>query len=105
IFDGFDETASLTERSNSLRILRNLNSLVRRNSKVILTCRTHYFRTHEEAEHNIHRSLEARETELFSEQKGRSNYDIVHLQEFRRDQIEQFLLKHYDEDRQKTSET
>lgn len=104
ILDGFDETATLTDTASTLRILRGLNSLVRRNSKVILTCRSHYFRTDEETRAELGRSLN-RETELFVEQKGRNNFEIIHLREFRRDQIELFLEKHYGGDRQKARAT
>jgi len=43
IFDAFDEMASLSERWNTVESLRRLNEGVRPGSKVILTCRTHYF--------------------------------------------------------------
>ncbi|HET6977661.1 MAG TPA: DUF4062 domain-containing protein [Pyrinomonadaceae bacterium] len=105
ILDGFDETATLTDRANTLRILRGLNSLVRRNSKVILTCRSHYFRTDEETQSELNRSLNREETELFAEQKGKDNFEVVQLREFRRDQIELFLERHYDGDREKAKST
>jgi archaellum biogenesis ATPase FlaH len=95
IFDGFDETATLTDRATSLRILRSIHSLVRRNSKVILTCRTHFFRSDQETHRELQKSLPSVETELFAEQKGRHNFEVITLQEFRRDQIELFLEKHY----------
>jgi hypothetical protein len=57
IFDGFDETATQSDPAQSLRILRELNSLVRRNSKILLSCRTHYFRTEQEAQLQLGRGL------------------------------------------------
>ncbi|MFY9618571.1 MAG: DUF4062 domain-containing protein [Pyrinomonadaceae bacterium] len=105
ILDGFDETATLTDRASTLRILRGLNSLVRRNSKVILTCRSHYFRTDEETQSELNRSLTREETELFAEQKGKENFEVVQLREFRRDQIELFLERHYDGDQEKARST
>lgn len=105
VLDGFDETATLTDRANTLRILRGLNSLVRRNSKVILTCRSHYFRTDEETQSELSRSWAREETELFAEQKGKDNYEVIQLREFRRDQIELFLERHYDGDKEKTKST
>lgn len=103
IFDGFDETAIKADAAQSLTILRELNSLVRRNAKVIVSCRTHYFRSDAEATRDIGRGLRAVETELFAEQKGRTNYEIVYLQEFNSVQIEEFLNKHFDGDRGKTN--
>ncbi|MFZ0751213.1 MAG: NACHT domain-containing protein, partial [Pyrinomonadaceae bacterium] len=105
ILDGFDETATLTDRASTLRILRGLNSLVRRNSKVILTCRSHYFRTDEETQSELNRSLTREETELFAEQKGKENFEVVQLRVFRRDQIELFLERHYDGDQEKARST
>ena len=105
ILDGFDETATLTDRANTLRILRGFNSLVRRNSKVILTCRSHYFRSDEETQSELNRSLNREETELFAEQKGKDNFEVVQLREFRRDQIELFLEQHYDGDKEKARST
>lgn len=105
IFDGFDETATLSDRASTLRILRSLNSLVRRNSKVILTCRSHYFRTDEETRNELNRSFRREDTELFAEQKGRDNFEIIQLREFRRDQIETFLERHYDGDKARAAET
>ena len=45
IFDAFDELATLSERWATVTSLRRLNEAVRGRSKVILTCRTHYFTT------------------------------------------------------------
>ena len=42
---------------------------------------------------------------MFSEQKGRRNYEILYLKEFRRDQIEALVEKHYDGDAMKARDT
>jgi WD40 repeat protein len=47
----------------------------------------------------------SRETELFAEQKGRTNFEVLHLQEFNPSQIELFLEKHFDGDERKTRNT
>jgi len=70
-----------------------------------LTCRTHYFRTDRLAEEQIGRGLRARETELFVEQKGRTNFEIIHLQEFTQSQIETFLSRHYEGDEVQVKKT
>lgn len=105
IFDGFDETATKADTGQSLRILRELNSLVRRNAKVILSCRTHYFLTDTEAHADLAKGLRSRETELFTEQKGRTNFEIVYLKEFDPAQIEDFLNKHFAGDAERTKRT
>lgn len=102
LFDGFDETATMSNSSESLRILRELNSVVRRNAKVIISCRTQYFRTDQEANRDLRAGLRFKETELFLEQKGRTNFEIIYVQEFTPTQIEQFLHKHFEGDQQQT---
>jgi uncharacterized protein YjbI with pentapeptide repeats len=105
IFDGFDETATRADTGQSLRILRELNSLVRRKSKIILSCRTHYFRTETEAQTQLTSGLRSRETELFTEHKGRTNFEILYLKEFDPSQIEEFLKKHFNGDLKQTKRT
>lgn len=105
IFDGFDETATMTDRATALDILRNINALVRRRSKIILTCRTHYFRSREETAQHLEHSLSPRDTELFLEHKGRTNYHIATLKELMRDQIELFVKSHCDHDEERTRRT
>jgi len=105
IFDGFDEIATLSDPVYTLRLLRELNSIVRRYSKVILTCRTHFFRTEQEARNQVGRGIDQRESELFAEQQGRINYEIIHLQEFSPPQISEFLLKHFAGDAKRAEST
>lgn len=93
IFDGFDEMATLSERWATVESLRRLNVAVRARSKVILTCRTHYF-TSREAEHKgIAASLRAG-GELLAEVGGRRNFAIVYLEPFSQEQIAEFVRRH-----------
>ncbi len=75
--------------------------------KVILTCRTHYFKDRNEQVRVIGEGprLSETETELYRELRQRSNAEVVHLQEFDDRQIQDYLKKarphDHDEDWQK----
>jgi formylglycine-generating enzyme required for sulfatase activity len=53
-FDGFDEMAQRTSRRTAVDNFWELAEVVVPGSKVVLTCRTPYFRTHHEAEALLH---------------------------------------------------
>jgi formylglycine-generating enzyme required for sulfatase activity len=97
IFDAFDELATLSERWATVASLRRLNEAVRGRSKVILTCRTHYFTTDAAAREGIAGSM-PRGGELFAELEGRRNYSIVYLEPFSPEQIREFVRLHHPED-------
>ena len=94
IFDAFDELATLSERWATVASLRRLNEAVRGRSKVILTCRTHYFPTQAAEREGIAGSM-PRGGELFAELEGRRNYSIVYLEPFSPVQIREFVHRHY----------
>ncbi|MCX6628749.1 MAG: DUF4062 domain-containing protein, partial [Candidatus Solibacter sp.] len=94
IFDAFDELATLSERWATVASLRRLNEAVRGRSKVILTCRTHYFTTDAAAREGIAGSM-PRGGELFAELEGRRNYSIVYLEPFSGEQIREFVRRHH----------
>ena len=50
LFDGFDEMAQKVDYRTTVDNFEELARAVEPHSKVILTCRTPYFRTHREAE-------------------------------------------------------
>ena len=91
IFDAFDEMATLSERWASLESLRRLNEAVRGRSKIMLTCRTHYFRDQAAEQEAIAGSLPGTGGELFAEIAGRRNYARVYLLPFTTQQIETFI--------------
>jgi hypothetical protein len=94
IFDAFDELATLSERWATVASLRRLNEAVRGRSKVILTCRTHYFTTQAAEREGIAGSM-PRGGELFAEVEGRRNYSIVYLEPFSQEQIREFVHRHH----------
>jgi hypothetical protein len=96
IFDAFDELATLSERWATVTSLRRLNEAVRGRSKVILTCRTHYFTTEAAAREGIAGSM-PRGGELFAEVEGRRNYAIVYLEPFSPEQVREFVRRHHPE--------
>ena len=97
IFDAFDELATLSERWATVASLRRLNEAVRGRSKVILTCRTHYFTTEAAVREGIAGSM-PRGGELFAELEGRRNYSIVYLEPFSPEQIHEFVRRHHPDD-------
>jgi formylglycine-generating enzyme required for sulfatase activity len=96
IFDAFDELATLSERWATVTSLRRLNEAVKGRSKVILTCRTHYFTTQAAEREGIAGSM-PRGGELFAEVEGRRNYAIVYLEPFSPEQVREFVHRHHPE--------
>jgi formylglycine-generating enzyme required for sulfatase activity len=94
IFDAFDELATLSERWATVASLRRLNEAVRGRSKVVLTCRTHYFTTQAAEREGIAGSM-PRGGELFAELEGRRNHSIVYLEPFSPEQIREFVHRHH----------
>src|ERR1035438_9336579 len=97
IFDAFDELATLSERWATITSLRRLNEAVKGRSKVILTCRTHYFTTQAAEREGIAGSMPPRGGELFAEVEGRRNYAIAYLEPFSPEQVREFVRRHHPE--------
>ncbi len=80
IFDGFDEMAQKvifdTAYTNFSKIAELANP---KQSKVLLTCRTEFFRTHE------------KEEEILIDIADRKNFGLIYLKEFNENQIKKFL--------------
>ncbi len=89
IFDGFDEMAQRVDMNTTVRNFNELaQTAIPDNSKVILTCRTEYFRS------------DIEEREILSSEEGkyinlstRPNFAIVHLKPFSLEKIRKFLIK------------
>jgi formylglycine-generating enzyme required for sulfatase activity len=108
-FDGFDEMAQRTGPSTAVENFWELAKVVVPGSKVILTCRTPYFRTHREAEALLHGSLPSpdvgRGGERFARVGGegrdyidlrdRPEFEIVHLEPFSDEDIQAVLQKRF----------
>jgi hypothetical protein len=90
--DGFDEMAARVDQQTTLRNFENLASLVTESSKTVLTCRTHYFRSHKHARELL--GEKEKGTELLEQVRRRKNFEIVELREFDEAKIQAFLRKH-----------
>jgi hypothetical protein len=84
IFDGFDEVADGLDRREVTQLFGQISQLLTGRAKVVLTCRTHYFRSE-------HQSLETLTTEamtpLMREVRSRHGFGIVELRKLSEAQI------------------
>lgn len=97
IFDGFDETIAYSEPGRYLENLRQILRAAEGKAKVLLTCRTHYFRDRPEELKRLARSPELASspgaTKLYEEIQERAGAEIGYVLEFREPQIEEYLKK------------
>ncbi|MBI4664520.1 MAG: NACHT domain-containing protein [Verrucomicrobia bacterium] len=94
-FDAFDEMADRVRWEITQGIFQELCRAAKGAGKVILTCRTHYFKDHTEQARLIGEdpSLTAAETALYRELHRQSNAEVVYLQEFNDAQIREYLQR------------
>jgi formylglycine-generating enzyme required for sulfatase activity len=99
ILDGFDEITAQVTPELTRRNFDKLDALVAERARVLLTCRTHYFRDRLEVEALLERraglpEMETRQgTELYQAIVGRPNYHILYLREFDEPKITEYLQK------------
>jgi len=97
IFDGFDETIAYTEPGRYLENLRQILRAAEGKAKVLLTCRTHYFKDRPDALRRLGKAPEMVSTQgatrLYEEIQERRGSGVGYLMEFREEQIEQYLRK------------
>ena len=93
IFDGFDELADSTDQRTALSKLREINSLAVGKSKVILTCRSHYFKTEEQS---IDFLVPEAMTPFMRELSHRQEFSIIEIQEFSEPQILELVSRYTD---------
>jgi len=98
LFDGFDEMAQKVDYQTTVDNFEELARAVEAHSKVLLTCRTPYFRTREEAERllswrELEPPIEARDMpeQAAIDLTERPNFEIVHLAPFDREDIQAML--------------
>jgi formylglycine-generating enzyme required for sulfatase activity len=98
LFDGFDEMAQKVDYQTTVDNFEELARAVEADSKVILTCRTPYFRTSREAEELLSCRGQTSEVSQTSEVlravidlSDRPNFEIVHLLPFDREDIQAML--------------
>jgi formylglycine-generating enzyme required for sulfatase activity len=101
LFDGFDEMAQKVDYQTTVDNFEELARAVLPGSKVLLTCRTSYFRTQEEAEELLRgQAPEGRELPDVSRRPAidftdRPNFEIVHLLPFDQADIQAILRKRF----------
>src|SRR5208337_3507138 len=79
ILDGFDEMPWPVNEKNVFRAFKEIDKLVSPKSKIILTCRTHFFKNIQEI-HEIHKG-----TILYESIKDKFGYDLIFINPFRKD--------------------
>ena len=85
ILDGFDEMATKSNKNTTVHNFKAVLRLVTDNSKVLLTSRTHYFRSH----HEMQSLFEIAGMRL----RKVDDYSVSEIQPFQPDQILDFLQK------------
>ncbi len=90
IFDGFDEMATRVDKKTTIENFNELSKVVTANSKMILTCRTHYFRSQS---HVFDLFSPEKETELMLEFRKKNNFELIELQELDNSQVILLLQK------------
>jgi len=93
LFDGFDEMAQKVDYQTTVDNFEELARAVEEHSKVVLTCRTPYFRTSREAEELLRgQTSEVSQTlEVLIDLRDRPNFEIVHLLPFDQKDIQAML--------------
>ncbi len=91
ILDGFDEMNAINDNTHVYDAYRELDSLTHTNSKVILTCRTHYFRS-------LNEFKRIQNTILYDALHKKYGYDIVFITPYKLSQINRYVHK-YDPER------
>ncbi|MBI3681727.1 MAG: pentapeptide repeat-containing protein, partial [Acidobacteria bacterium] len=93
ILDGFDEMATQANWEVTLANFRELERAAEGKAKVILTCRTHYFKDRAKEEEAVRGGdLATKEgTQLYREIFGKPGFSITYLREFTPAQIEEYL--------------
>jgi hypothetical protein len=87
ILDGFDEIASAPSEALIVRIFRELDKLSEQNGKIILTCRTHFFKENT-AIHELHSG-----SVLYTAISEKYGYELLFLEPFSHEQIIDYLEK------------
>jgi RNA polymerase sigma factor (sigma-70 family) len=95
ILDGFDEMASRATPQVTTRNFHELSRCVRGQAKIMLTCRTHHFKSRTEEEDVIlggsQESKSENVRELYWDLISRRGFTIAYLRPFTAQQIEQYV--------------
>jgi len=99
ILDGFDEMASRVDKKVTLANFREFDKLISENSKVILTCRTHYFKNQDEI-HKLHQG-----TEIYKKIDEKGGYKFLFLNPLKEEDFVIYLKKFFPENWEKYHQT
>lgn len=99
ILDGFDEMASRVDLKVTLANFREFDKLISENSKVILTCRTHYFKNQDEI-HKLHEG-----TEIYKKIDEKGGYTLLFLNPLKEEDFVTYLKKFFPENWEKYHQT
>lgn len=89
IFDGFDAIAQKGDYRTTVNNFWELSKVITPESKVILTCRTLYFKTKLEEK----QILEGKDEEDYINLSDRLRFEVVHIADLENDQILQYFKK------------
>jgi hypothetical protein len=95
-FDAFDEMADRVNWEVTCSNFRELrNATAQWHGKILITCRTHYFKDRNEEARIIGRgpSLTEIDADLLREIRGQHDVEVVYLREFGEDQIRAYLRR------------
>lgn len=93
ILDGFDEMVDRVLDGLPEEHFQELSSLASPRSKVILSCRTHYFKDHDEV-----LRLHEQETDLYRQVRNRAGFQILFLNPFTEKDIKVYLKSSFADD-------
>ncbi|MEK7753993.1 MAG: NACHT domain-containing protein, partial [Acidobacteriota bacterium] len=94
IFDGFDEMATQSNWDVTLSNFRDLARAAEGRAKVILTCRTHYFKDAAQVREMVEGrrdGLTTEGTQLYKEIFGRRGFSLAYLLDFGAEQIDAYI--------------
>ncbi|MDM8555742.1 TIR domain-containing protein [Desulfococcaceae bacterium HSG7] len=87
-FDAFDEMAYKMNWEMKSLNFNQLLSACNKKGKVIITCRTHYFKNESEQKKNINKT-----TPLYRQYKKLKNSEVAYLEEFNNEKIIEYMQK------------
>lgn len=93
ILDGFDEMVDRVLDGLPEEHFQELSSLASQQSKVVLSCRTHYFKDHDEV-----LRLHEQETNLYRQVHNRAGFQILFLNPFTEKDIRTYLKSSFADD-------
>ncbi|MBI5365825.1 MAG: pentapeptide repeat-containing protein [Planctomycetes bacterium] len=97
LFDGFDEIIGYADAGRYLEILRQIVLAAEGRAKVLLTCRTHYFKDRPDELRRLGKVPDVVSTEgataLYQEIRERPGSEIGYILEFASEQVDEYLAK------------